>query len=120
MLFYHTTSAAAAEAILKGGFRNNEIRNSVGDIVPEGVYFSDWPVDIGFGAKGTVTLVMEMPEEKIAEKYDFSRDVDSCREFIIPAEIVNSYGLPRLCSDDEVEQVVDAAEKRILSDFLQQ
>ena len=44
MLFYHATSAASADALLKEGFKNNQIANAVADIIPEGVYIQWLPV----------------------------------------------------------------------------
>ena len=110
MLFYHATSAAAADAILKEGFKNNQIANAVAEIIPEGVYFSDYPLDMGSGTKGTTTLVVEMPEGETADNYELVyEDWSAYREFIIPADVVNSYGPPRLCSEDEVDQLANAA-----------
>lgn len=110
MLFYHATSATAADAILKEGFRNNHIANAVAEIIPEGVYFSDYPLDTGSGTKGTTTLVVEMPEDEIRENYELVKEYwHTYREFIVPADVVNSYGPPRLCSEAEVDQLVDAA-----------
>lgn len=117
MLFYHATSAAVSEAILKEGFRNNQIANAVAEFIPEGVYFSDYRLGIDSGTKGSFTLVIEMPEEKIAENYELVyEDWHAYREFIIPAETVNAYGLPRLCTEAEVVQAVEAARERLLKE----
>ena len=110
MLFYHATSATAADAILKEGFRNSCISFAAAEIIPEAVFFSDYPLDTGSGTKGTTTLVVEMPEDEIRENYELVKECwHTYREFIIPADVVNSYGPPRLCSEDEVDQLVKGA-----------
>ena len=99
-----------ANAILREGFKNNQIANAVADIIPESVYSSDYPLDTGSGTKGTTTLVVEMPEDEIRENYELVKECwHTYREFIIPADVVNSYGPPRLCSEDEVDQLVKGA-----------
>ena len=99
MLFYHATSAASADALLKEGFKNNQIANAVADIIPEGVYFSDYPLNTNSDTKGNTTLIIEMPEGEITENYEIvCENWSAYREFVIPADVVNSYGLPRLCS----------------------
>lgn len=116
MLFYHATSAASADALLKECFKNNQIANAVADVIPEGVYFSDYPLNTNSGTKGTTTLIIEMPEGEITENYEIVYENWSAyREFIIPADVFNSYGLPRLCSEDEVDKLVDAEMERLRS-----
>lgn len=118
MLFYHATSAAAAESILSRGFRNNQIANDVAASIPEGVYFSDYPLDINSGTKGSATLVIEMPEGEIVANHELAYDNWSAyREFIIPADVVNSYALPRLCTEDEVDRAIDTASEKLLREL---
>lgn len=97
MKLYHTTTAAAAAAILRDGF--SDATGSYGFVGKQftGVFFSDEPVGINEGAKGDPVLedpvlVVDIPEEEILE---FGW-VDAIREWCIPAALVNRYGPPKV------------------------
>jgi hypothetical protein len=108
MRIYHTTTADAAEAILREGFRDASgwygfVRDDGTRLIQTGVFFSDVPVGVNEGAKGDPllgdpVLVVEIPEDEIAE-YGWT---DAIREWCIPAEIVNRYGKPALLPEDEL------------------
>lgn len=92
MKFYHATNADALKAILKDGFRDNQGTYMTG-ILLKGVWVSDRPVDSNEGAKGTDTVCMEIPEEKMVEYevIEEGRPPEVYREFLVPADILNQY-----------------------------
>jgi hypothetical protein len=86
---YHTTTAEAARSILHNGFRDAEGNYGFDlDEPMRGVFFCDQPVGInevrtkGDPALGDPVLVLDIPEEEIAE-YGWP---DAVREWCIPAE----------------------------------
>jgi hypothetical protein len=96
MRVYHRTPAA--EAILKDGFRDGPPwRKSE---LLAGVFISNDPPQPCDGAKGMTTLVLELPEE-VVESYltDYGPD-GSCREYFLPASILNEHGPPEIHDHD--------------------
>ena len=101
LVLYHRT--AAAEAILRDGFRDGR-STYLTDMVFEGVFVSDVPVDINEGAQGEQLLTVRLCERDIAQ-YEF-RDLTGLwnlfREWCIPARILNESGTTRLLSEFEI------------------
>jgi hypothetical protein len=94
---YHTTTPAAAAAILREGFRDATGSYGFEGLLLTGVFFSAEPVGVNEGAKGDPVLgdpvlVVEIPGHEIAE-YGW---VDTYREWCIPAALVNRYGPPKV------------------------
>ena len=64
-----------------------------------GVWLSNEPLDGNEGAKGDTVLAIEIPEDLLAE-YEWVEEGKPYREFMVPAEIVNRYGPPRIHDHD--------------------
>jgi hypothetical protein len=96
---FHTTTNAAAAAILREGFRDPPLRMIGGEPI-SGVFLSDSPVGCNEGAKedpdcdGPI-LVVDFPEAEITE-YEIVCEAggSSFSEWCIPAALVNRYGPP--------------------------
>jgi len=67
-----------------------------------GVGLSYRPLDFGQGAKGRELLLVELPED-VLEQYEWVEEDETYREFLIPAGIVNGYGPPELCDEDDFD-----------------
>jgi hypothetical protein len=125
---YHTTTAAAAAAILREGFRDATGSYMFEGLQLTGVFFADEPVGINEGAGGSPelgdpVLVVDIPEAALAEyrineelseselaelalEIGISKEklaehgpLNSFREWCIPAAIVNRYGPPKVLYD---------------------
>jgi hypothetical protein len=90
MILYHRTSAA--DAILRDGFKDTT-GYYLTSTEYNGVWFSDVPLDGNEGADGDMLLAVEIPEEVIAE-YEWIEEGKPYREWLIPADLVNSYDPP--------------------------
>ena len=60
-----------------------------------GVWVSDVPLEANQGGVGNTFLTLDIPEAEIApyERYQPAREY---REFLVPAEILNSHGPPKI------------------------
>jgi hypothetical protein len=99
MKVFHRTPFA--ESILEHGFRDGEGTYLTGTI-HKGVWVSDRPLDISEGANGRDLLCLEIPDD-VVEPFEWIEEGKPCREFLTPAEIVNSYGPPDLCDEDDYD-----------------
>lgn len=97
MKLFHRTHSAVA--ILKEGFRDTAGTYGTGQVF-QGVWLSNIPLDINQGAAGDTLLVINIPEEVVAE-HEWIEEGKPYREFLVPAEIVNRYGPPRIVSQEE-------------------
>ena len=97
MKLYHRTYAT--KPILAQGFQDRE-GTYLTNHVWRGVWLSDCPLDINEGAKGDTLLVLVIPEEVIAP-YEWIEEGKGYREFLVPAEVVNRYGPPQVCEEEE-------------------
>ena len=99
MQVFHRTPYG--QSILKDGFRDGEGTYMTG-IIHRGVWVSDRPLDFGQGAKGDDLLTLDIPDDVLAE-YEWIEDGNTYREFLVPADIVNSYGPPQPCDEDDYD-----------------
>lgn len=90
MKLYHRTEHA--QDILSGGFKDGRGNYGTGRMW-EGVWLSNVPLDSNEGASGDTLLSIDIPEEGIGV-FEWIEDDKPYREFLIPAEFVNSYGSP--------------------------
>ena len=97
MKLFHRTHSA--DAILKEGFRDTAGTYGTGQVF-QGVWLSKTPLDVNEGAAGDTLLVINIPEEVVAE-YEWIEEGKPYREFLLPAEIVNRHGPPRIVSQEE-------------------
>lgn len=94
MQVFHSTNAA--DAILLNGFRD-----SIGTYLTSrefsGVWVADRPLDGNEGVSGhDVVLCLEIPEELISQYEWDEGEVKGYREFLVPAELLNRFGPPRV------------------------
>jgi hypothetical protein len=87
------------ESILKNGFRDGEGTYMTG-FMHKGVWLSDRPLKFGQGAKGDDLFLLEIPDNVLAE-FEWVEEGKPYREFLIPAEIVNSHGPPKLVDEED-------------------
>ena len=109
MRLYHNTTAASAEVILSEGFRDREDRHPLLDRRFRGVWLIDRPDAIDANAVRDTWLVVDIPS-RIVRNFEFPEGVSvdeppgvepkGYREFMIPADVVNQYGV-RLATEDE-------------------
>jgi len=90
-LWHHTF---AAQAILRDGFRDGKGTYLTVDRW-YGVWVSAEPLDENEGATGDTYLTVEVPEEIVAP-YEWIEEGKGYREFLIPAEVLNQYGPPKV------------------------
>ena len=104
MRFFHITSNANAEAILKEGFRDGT-GHYLADQEWTGVWVSREPFD-GQYQNGTTTLfAVEIPEDAISE-FEWIEEAKTIREWLIPAALLNSYGPPVVTGDYDDDEIV--------------
>jgi hypothetical protein len=87
---YVTTTADFAKVIWTQGFPN--LHEKSGTL---GVYVTGAPVDVNDGVKGDVVLCLDIPEE-VFRKYDVSDELQPYGLALVPPEVLNHYGKPKL------------------------
>ncbi len=103
MTLYHATSARAAVAILRDGFRDARGSYGFATIELEGVFFSDSPLDENEGAASSeVVLAIDLDETVIG---DYELVGGAYREWCLPSRLANASTVRRLPEDE-----VDAAQ----------
>ncbi len=97
MLIFHTTTKENAEKIVLNGFLDPQgeiIRNHDCTPTEEGIYFANQVVEDGSLDSGAnFYFQIEIPEDIIAE-YEVTDDANEVvpyREWVIPANTINSY-----------------------------
>src|SRR6266404_740488 len=95
MSVYHRTDAA--NEILRDGFKDG-----TGTYLTRqeftGVWVSNVPLDINEGADGDYLLEVRIPA-RVFDKYEWVEAGKGYRESLIPAVILNKYGLPAIVSE---------------------
>jgi hypothetical protein len=94
-----------AEHILSGGFRDATGYYLTGDL-HTGVWFSDVPLDRSEGADGDILLSLDIPLEVFAA-HEWVEEGKPYREALIPADIINRCGTPRIEDCDHGDSVSD-------------
>jgi len=89
MILWHRTRAAAAESILREGFRDG-YRRYMTDREFSGVWLSDRPLDSNEDACGDALLrvVLACTENEISD-FEWIEEGKTYREWLIPAAFVN-------------------------------
>jgi len=100
--FYHRTSAA--KEILEEGFRDREALYGVigANRTFRGVWLSDRPLDAADCIDGDTLLKIDISEDLLVD-YEWIEEGTHYREWLVPAELVNAFGPPAVCEDDEAE-----------------
>jgi hypothetical protein len=110
--FYHRT--AAAEAIIRDGFRDNNGLAGAHYAGIKGVFLSDIPLDWNQGTKGDQLLEVTLP---LACAFDISEyelieeDGPLYREWCVPSDIINRNGTVRLLNEEEAEEAEEEGSK---------
>jgi hypothetical protein len=102
--FFHSTTTSAAEAILARGFRDGEGRYGFG-IWLRGVFLADRPVDENFGAHSEVLLEVGIPVNIDLSPYEIVDETGDCREWCIPASVINEHAEVRQVEKDEADDL---------------
>jgi hypothetical protein len=95
MKVYH--ASRAAQAILRGGFSDAEGSYGTGN-THRGIWVSDRQLLAGEGGVlgDEPVLELEVPDAAIVE-YEWVQEHNfGYREFLVPAEVLNAFGQPRL------------------------
>jgi hypothetical protein len=89
MILWHRTTTAAAEDVLRDGFRDGW-GGYMTDDEREGVWLSDRPLDANEGACGDALLRVDLTctEAEIAD-YEWIENDKTYREWLVPASFVN-------------------------------
>jgi len=101
MILYHRTTLHAAEAILKGGFRD-ATDYYMTEREWSGVWLSNRPLDANEGAKGNVLLrvTIQVTEEELTY-YEWVEEGKMHREWLLPAKMLNSKGIVEVVKDED-------------------
>ncbi len=92
MILFHRTTEAAATEILASGFRDAPWRYMTTQEW-SGVWLSNSPLDVNEGANGPVLLrVTLVLAETDLDNYEWVEEGKTYREWLVPAELVNSAG----------------------------
>src|SRR2546428_8644333 len=99
MRFYHWTTRANADSILRNGFRDGTGNYLTADQRFTGVWLSDRPLDINeTGTAGDCHLILEMPAS-LVEPNEWGEGEMGYREFLVPANVINAYAKVSLKED---------------------
>ena len=104
MRFFHITSNANAEAILKEGFRDATVYYLT-DQQHTGVWVSGEPFDGQYLDDANTLFAVEIPEDAISE-FEWVEEAKTIREWLIPAALLNSYGPPVVTGDYDDDEIV--------------
>ena len=117
MRFFHITSTANAEAILKEGFRDGP-GHYLTDQEWTGVWVSTEPFD-AYDADAKTLVTIEIPEDVISE-FEWVEEGKPIREWLIPAALLNRYGPPVVTDDYDADEIVpnpDPEEQELLIEW---
>jgi hypothetical protein len=87
MRFYHRTTRAAADAILRDGFRDG-VGYYLASEEFSGVWLANELLDENEGAFGDVVLLVEVPIGLIRD-YEWIEEGRFLREWLVPATVLN-------------------------------
>ena len=105
MRLFHIANNTNAEAILKDGFRDVMGYHHAGQEWT-GVWVSSEPLDWSqrqYLNEANTLFAIEIPEDVISE-FEWAEEGKLIREWLIPAELLNSYGPPVVANDYEEEK----------------
>ena len=105
MRLFHIANNTNAEAILKDGFRDVMGYHHAGQEWT-GVWVSSEPLDWSqrqYLNEANTLFAIEIPEDVISE-FEWAEEGKLIREWLIPAELLNSYGPPVVANDYDEEK----------------
>ena len=106
MRLFHIANNTNTEAILKDGFRDVMGYHHAGQEWT-GVWVSSEPLDWSqrqYLNEANTLFAIEIPEDVISE-FEWAEEGKLIREWLIPAELLNSYGPPVVANDYDEEKV---------------
>ena len=120
MRLFHIANNTNAEAILKDGFRDVMGYHHAGQEWT-GVWVSSEPLDWSqrqYLNEANTLFAIEIPEDVISE-FEWAEEGKLIREWLIPAELLNSYGPPVVANDydDEKGPNTDPEEGELLIEW---
>lgn len=102
IVLYHRTTAARWRRIRAVGFRDGKGNYGM-DVEVSGVWLSDRPLDMDEGAFGDVLLAIELDLPRASlRRFEAREPGKPYREFIVPADLLNSRARARRFRDDAV------------------
>lgn len=101
LVLFHRTTAEKARRILVEGFRDGR-GTFMTDREFEGVWLSDRPIDAASMADALLRVTLSCPMHEL-EQFEWRDEsgLMSYREWLIPASLVNQYGVVQLIDDSE-------------------
>ena len=108
MRLFHIANNTNAEAILRDGFRDVMGYHHAGQEWT-GVWVSSEPLDWSqrqYLNEANTLFAIEIPEDVISE-FEWAEEGKLIREWLIPAELLNSYGPPVVANDYDEEKVLN-------------
>ena len=96
---YHRT--AAAEEILRDGFRDGEGSYLFDSLTLRGVFVSDTPLDSTEGTNGDQLIEVTLPGEVNLDEFELVQEGMPYRQWCVPAELLNTCAHLHLLSEDE-------------------
>ena len=120
MRLFHIANNTNAEAILKDGFRDVMGYHHAGQEWT-GVWVSSEPLDWSqrqYLNEANTLFAIEIPEDVISE-FEWAEEGKLIREWLIPAELLNSYGPPVVANDYDEEKApnTDSEEGELLIEW---
>jgi hypothetical protein len=107
-VLYHRTTNAAAQEILRAGFRD-ATGTYMTTSLHTGVWLSDMPLDInegaGSGEPDDVLLRVDLTVD--VTSFEWIQDI-GYREFLVPADLINGHSTVRVVGEDEEEDLIRA------------
>lgn len=102
IVLYHRTTTSRWRRIRAGGFRDGKGTYGMGAEVC-GVWLSDRPLDFNEGAAGDVLLSVELDLPRATlRRFEVREPGKTYREFVVPADLLNSHATARRFRDDAV------------------
>jgi hypothetical protein len=92
-VFYHTTTAAAADSIAREGFKDRTGSYLFVDgLKLTGVWIANCPMTVNEGAKGETLLEIELAQTyKQIDQYEVKEHGKPYREWCVPATLLNQH-----------------------------
>jgi hypothetical protein len=89
---------ASAEEILRQGFLDS-LENGSRDGAWQGSWFADAPLSTNEGPEGDTFLVLDVPRA-VVEPFEWMDMDKPYREFVLPRDVANKLGPPRVLAAD--------------------
>ena len=101
--YYHRTNAAAADSILRHGFRDATGSYGLVGHTLTGVFISDVPLDWQEGAQGDFLLRIRVPDGQFnLDYFELVEEAKTYREWCVPASLLNDLGIVAPVDDDDL------------------